>query len=184
MSFVFTLTATPPATTPSLDFKASPLNMNEPTSLVPLAQLDKKVMDMVRTQVNFGVIGMWRIDAFVHTEPELNREPPDYFIEVLVSVVARATIVSRHKAALELKTLLLMQHVCTFITCGMLDARTVLTAVVYLSDIRLGAFDTGDRVCERLAIGALMVAHKVCRVFHPPTFSARSELTSPGRTEH
>ena len=60
MSFVFTLTATPPAATPSLDYKASPLNMNEPTSLVPLAQLDKKVMDMVRTQVNFGVIGMWR----------------------------------------------------------------------------------------------------------------------------
>ncbi|TBU50544.1 hypothetical protein BD309DRAFT_242059 [Dichomitus squalens] len=140
MSFVFTLTTTPAAAFSSTSSGASPLNMNEPTSLVPLAHLDEKVVEMVSTQVNFGVI--------------------DYFIDMLVNTVARAVIASRYKAAMEMKTLLVMQHVCTFITCGALDTRTILTAIVYLSEIRLSAYDMGDRVCERLAIGALMLAHK------------------------
>ena len=80
--------------------------------------------------------------------------------------------------------MLIMSRLFSFVHGGVLDAHTILTAVVYLSDIQLSSYDMGDLVCERLAIGALMVAHKVCRVFHPPTFSARSELTSPGRTEH
>lgn len=70
-------------------------------------------------------------------------------------------IASRFKAALELKTHLFMRCIIEYIVRGLLDTRTVLTAVVYLSDIRLAAYDMGDFVCERLAIGALMIAHKV-----------------------
>ena len=86
---------------------------------------------------------------------------PEFFIDVLVSAIARAVSASRYKAALEMKTQVLVRCIMEYIARGLLDTRTVLTAVVYLSDIRLTAYDMGDFVCERLAIGALMIAHKV-----------------------
>ncbi|KAI1785343.1 hypothetical protein LXA43DRAFT_1065992 [Ganoderma leucocontextum] len=119
---------------------ASPQNMNEPTSLVPAGVLDPKVMNMVNIPVNSGVV--------------------EFFIDVLVTAVARAVIAPRYKAALQMKTLLLMRCITEYIARGLLDTRTILTAVVYLSDIRLTTYDMGDFVCERLAIGALMIAHK------------------------
>lgn len=85
----------------------------------------------------------------------------EFFIDVLVSAIARAVSASRYKAALEMKTQVLVRCIMEYIARGLLDTRTVLTAVVYLSDIRLTAYDMGDFVCERLAIGALMIAHKV-----------------------
>ncbi|PIL36644.1 hypothetical protein GSI_00333 [Ganoderma sinense ZZ0214-1] len=119
---------------------ASPQTMNEPTSLVPVGVLDPKVMNMVNFPMNLGVI--------------------EFFIDVLVAAVARAVIASRYKAAPPMKTPLLMRCIIEYIVRGLLDTRTILTAVVYLSDIRLTAYDMGDFVCERLAIGALMLAHK------------------------
>ena len=87
----------------------------------------------------------------------------DYFVDKLVSAVARATIAQPYKAAFELKTYQLMYFVHGMFVHAEVDMQVILTAIVYLDRVRIDEFWTyGDEfICERLTVGALKTAFKV-----------------------